>query len=347
MGFLGLFGLKQFNPELFDKELTEITQAVSKTRNQITGLKAKKGSINSRLISYSVLGYVAYVAYRYKAALNNLGVLAADKGRLGVFVAGQLSTHLLYLALAPAIVAAVVFLVDFLFLLWIKSKEKQLSSFTKKHREKIEELKRISNFNSTNELLMKYGSRNPNLRQNSATGEKVPQTSVGKNQKKEAQKQTPPTLNQPKPFPKTYNGPRQPPKPNASPVVPTQGLGHRGFLDRLLDYFIGSDHNESVETRYALICVNCYTHNGLAPPGSTDPMSITYLCRKCGYLNGNLQLRTPPDGVVPETQEVKPEIPEKTTAESGDKAAEPDQTPVDPDLAPSESSDTTPRTIAA
>lgn len=69
------------------------------------------------------------------------------------------------------------------------------------------------------------------------------------------------------------------------------GPSKKGFHDRILDLIIGSEHNETVESRYALICARCYTHNGLAPPGCTDPFSIVYFCRNCSFMNGKVEDR--------------------------------------------------------
>lgn len=69
------------------------------------------------------------------------------------------------------------------------------------------------------------------------------------------------------------------------------GQSKKGFHDRILDLIIGSEHNETVESRYALICARCYTHNGLAPPGCTDPFSIVYFCRNCSFMNGKVEDR--------------------------------------------------------
>lgn len=67
----------------------------------------------------------------------------------------------------------------------------------------------------------------------------------------------------------------------------------KSFHDRVLDLIIGSEHNETVESRFALICAKCYTHNGLAPPGCADPFTIVYFCRNCSFMNGNVEGRKP------------------------------------------------------
>ncbi|KAK9477205.1 hypothetical protein V1514DRAFT_334503 [Lipomyces japonicus] len=56
------------------------------------------------------------------------------------------------------------------------------------------------------------------------------------------------------------------------------------WYDRILDLIVGEDET-SIRTRYALICSNCYSHNGLAPPGDT-PEQVRYICPACGVTNG-------------------------------------------------------------
>lgn len=314
MGFLGLFKLHLFDPDAFDKELTALTQAISKTRNQITALSIKRKSVRNNVAYALVIAYGAWVAYRYRMSLSNLGPLAVGKSRLSVFLSGQDTSDLLWTVLVPIVIAIVVYLVDSLFRLWIASKEKSMASLLKRHRAKIEELKRITNFNTTSLLLRKYSKLEGNEPMNEAkkgAGDLEKKPLAGK---KPQTKILPPTVNRPdnqgksgdqarpdnpvqragqRPNQAIQSSNRPDTRPDARPDArrspPVQGSIHKSLQDRLLDYIIGSDHNESVESRYALICAHCYTHNGLAPPGCTDPHSVTYICRHCGYINGALE----------------------------------------------------------
>lgn len=78
------------------------------------------------------------------------------------------------------------------------------------------------------------------------------------------------------------------------PAIPQQPA-QRTIQDRLLDILIGSDNSESVENRYALICFNCFAHNGLAPPHTEDPADVKFQCWKCGAMNGKGMLFEQPD----------------------------------------------------
>lgn len=287
MGFLGFFKLHAFDPDAYDKELTALTQDISKTRNQITGLSRKRKSVRNNIIYSLAIAYLAWIAYRYRVSLSNLGPLAAGKSHISVFVSGQDAHSLITSVIIPLIIAIVVYLVDSLFSLLISSKDSSLKSLLKRHRAKIDDLKRVTNFNTANQLLEKYGKlearkqdidSQPNIANEL---KKRKQNTLAAKSKPEEQNKTklPPTINRP-------SGDVLKPQP-PTPVV-SQGFVRKTFQDRLLDYIIGSDHNESVESRYALICANCYTHNGLAPPGCLDPIKVTYICRQCGYINGGL-----------------------------------------------------------
>eukprot|EP00158_Paraphelidium_tribonemae_P005604 Partr_v1_DN27428_c0_g1_i8_m72140 putative Conserved hypothetical protein len=54
----------------------------------------------------------------------------------------------------------------------------------------------------------------------------------------------------------------------------------RTWVDRVLDMVIGE---EAPTSKYALICRQCFSHNGLASPADFD--SIQYRCVKCGFFN--------------------------------------------------------------
>lgn len=303
MGFLNLFQLKLFDPDQFEKELSSIAQDISRTRNKITILGRRRHTASRSFISYTIIIYAAWIMYRYNVALRNLGILSKGQSRLNCFLNGQLSGDLVKIFVLPIVIAAVNFLINSFYRYLISGQRKRLDSMVKKHKAKIEELKKLSNYNTTNLLLEKYGDKPPRKALgkpgNSPKTNKRPRKPM---QKKKPSNGLPPTANIPKANPLTVTPPpslRPPPSP-AAPVS-------KSFQDRILDYIIGSDHNENIESRYALICANCYTHNGLAPPGSTDPFSTTYICRNCGFINGQLLEGSPLFGQASRTDDA-PEV---------------------------------------
>ncbi|KAJ1651525.1 hypothetical protein IWQ61_007931 [Dispira simplex] len=81
-----------------------------------------------------------------------------------------------------------------------------------------------------------------------------------------------------------------PTKPTvAKPMGPgPMSLSHRPWYDKLVDKIVGE---EGPENRYALICRNCFAHNGLVLP--QELQTTQYLCPKCGFFNG---IKATPNG---------------------------------------------------
>lgn len=62
-----------------------------------------------------------------------------------------------------------------------------------------------------------------------------------------------------------------------------------GFFSpsKILNVLLGKDET-SASNRYALICVNCFTNNGLAPPRML-PNKVKFKCVSCGTMNNSQQ----------------------------------------------------------
>lgn len=69
------------------------------------------------------------------------------------------------------------------------------------------------------------------------------------------------------------NTPRGPPLPR--PILPRE----RGTMDRILEYLVG----DGPQNRYALICANCFSHNGMAMKEEFE--YIAFRCCYCHTLN--------------------------------------------------------------
>ena len=59
---------------------------------------------------------------------------------------------------------------------------------------------------------------------------------------------------------------------------------HRSSLDKLVDFVLGDGPNN----RFALICSNCFTHNGLVRPEEFD--TVKYRCTQCNFINSQHRL---------------------------------------------------------
>ena len=196
----------------------------------------------------------------------------------------------------------------------IRQQESHVTALQKQREGKIADLKKATKYDSTQELLQKYGG---------APKDTTP--TKKDNKKKSTPQQTqqrtglppPPTANIPGrqlPQQPQVQPPRQIPVPG-SPDRMSQSPTHfspdsPGFApyafsnppsasssyqqsshwyDRLLDVMIGEDES-AAKNRLALICSNCRLVNGLAPPGNRTLEEVgRWRCSSCGSWNGTDQ----------------------------------------------------------
>ncbi|CAG86926.2 DEHA2D07392p [Debaryomyces hansenii CBS767] len=275
MGVFGIFKSKGFDPDTFEKELTQLTRQISNTQSQIYSLKGKSKRWVFSLSKIFLTTYALILVYIYQKVPRS----PIARNKIVNFIESQSNDQLMVLVGFPVVGYLIVYLINSIFRLSVGRREKRLQTLKKKHSLKIEELKKITNFNTTNELLNKYGNQDVRKKSKDETGNKATaekqvgasrQINSANAQQQQQQQQIIKRLQS-----LQENPPVQKP---------------RTFQDRVLDFIVGSDNNEAIENRYALICKQCLTHNGLAPPGSTNPFKVSYICPNCGFLNGETEI---------------------------------------------------------
>lgn len=287
MGVFGIFKLKGFDPDTFEKELTQLTKQISNTQQQIYSLKGKSKRWVFSLSKIFIITYALILVYIYQKVPRS----PIARNKIVNFIKSQSNDQLMVLVGYPVVGYLIVYLINSIFRLSVGRRERHLQSLKKNHSLKIEELKKITNFNTTNELLNKYGNQEERKKSKDESRNKATK--------------------------KQLDGSRQINTPNAQQQQQQQQIikrlqslqenppvqKPRTFQDRVLDFIVGSDNNEATENRYALICKQCLTHNGLAPPGSTNPFKVSYICPNCGFLNGETEIE---ETITPiETEELK------------------------------------------
>lgn len=305
MGVLNLFKLNKFDIDTYERELNQLNVVIDKRSQEILKLHAVKKQIKRLFLWYGSLIYVAILGYLVMKLPHNPGfnwlrwfLLNLLKHQWGVLVSVPLAGYGIALVLRVCL--------DFL----IRSRDKQLRESRKKQKDKITELKKITNFNTTNDLLTKYEKLEGKL-EGKLTEGKVPQV---KGQVKLPQKQghVPPQGQAKGPMPPQgpgqqghgQQGPR-PQGPGPFPGPQPGPFGKKTIQDRLLDLLVGSE-DDSIEHRYALICQRCFNHCGLAPPGNKDG-SVKYICPYCKYFNGDEADETPTPKRSPVASQEHPE----------------------------------------
>lgn len=209
-----------------------------------------------------------------------------------------------------------------LFFDWRAGRQQTYLEGLQKQREtKIADLKKATKYDSTQELLQKYGGGPPKQKETKnpqqGTKRKVAQP---QNQPQRTGLPPPPTANIPGRAPNPQITPQRPdlrPRPDGETPISPQMLSQSpvafspdepgfapnafnmppptapatyeagpSFLNRILDILIGEDES-AAKNRIALICSNCRLVNGQAPPGIRTPEELgKWRCSSCGSWNG-------------------------------------------------------------
>ena len=204
----------------------------------------------------------------------------------------------------------------------ISRMQRRLDDLHKQREETIEKLKVATKYNSTQQLLEKYGGESPRsspspkgqaekgqlaqqLQHVPRTGLPPPPTANIRRPPSATQTQNiPPSPNHPSlplELSRAPQTPQQPPlPPSFSPQPPTDQSSFapnafpqngeysesQNWYDRLLDVLLGEDETQP-RNRMAMICSACRLVNGQAPPGIKTPEELgRWRCCSCGAWNG-------------------------------------------------------------
>lgn len=157
------------------------------------------------------------------------------------------------------------------------AEEKTLVTLRKQQREKIEEIKKKTNYYTTRNLLDRYDESSSSPGTPPQRRQALPQTPIQVPQLQSDQKQgqanpqnAPPPLTSQTPFAPMPVTPQPPPR--------------KQWYDKLADAILGDDDvTGSPSSRYALICQKCFAHNGLVKESVWQ--DTQYVCPKCGHFN--------------------------------------------------------------
>lgn len=232
----------------------------------------------------------------------------------------------------------------------ISRQQSHVDRLQKQREQKITELKKATKYDSTQELLQKYGGAPPKPKEED---QKQGTKTKGKGPQPQAHVQRtglspPPTANiQTRGSPAQAARPHTPtdrrePRAPQSIVQGPIGIDEPGFApnafaqappsrssyehtshwyDRILDVMLGEDETLA-KNRLALLCQNCRLVNGQAPPGVKTPEELgKWRCQSCGAWNG---VQAEATKMVQEMAGVAPASPtaEPTSEEEEDHHAE-------------------------
>ncbi|KAK9464511.1 hypothetical protein V1512DRAFT_230568 [Lipomyces arxii] len=257
------FRTRSPSPSSYEKILDSLS---AKIRNLETSLYATQTSLRrvlGLLTIYLVVSYTVFLCY------------------VGFARKYQDLTIIVYALIAPFGIYFLRRLISLAYDRQINRKESKLKVLRGQQKAKIEDLKSSMKYYSTKSLLERYDlddSKSPGLKTNHPS-KKADDRARGRQQ----------SLPVPVPTGAANNiALQQMNKKKSAESQAERSISH--WYDRILDVIVGEDET-SPRNRYALICANCFAHNGLASPGQT-PDIVQYICPACGTWNsGSLPVK--------------------------------------------------------
>lgn len=324
------------SPAAFEKTLSTLATKITKSQAQLDSLRSKGRRYKALWTLYTTFAYMLCMIIMLFAVGWKNGGIYEYTGLAG-------SPVLIYIV-RQGITQYYNYRVDTI----AARLEDQQGERTKT----IEKLKAATKYNSTQELLEKYGGAPPKPKKSAAP--KTPKPDQKKSQPSRLPSGPPPTANVPRPgqVPNQPSPPPQQPMQHMTPVQHIQQLipatpqlqsGQAEFApnafsappqyaqnaefnpggnwyDRILDLLLGEDET-APKNRVALICQNCRLVNGQAPPGTKSLAALgKWRCFGCGTLNGE------EDEAVKVVQEMKERIEEEKPQSGIEKKALEDST---------------------
>ncbi|KAF1987008.1 hypothetical protein K402DRAFT_354441 [Aulographum hederae CBS 113979] len=293
----------------FEKTLSKLSTKISKISSRLDSLRSHARQAKVTLVLYG--GFLYIVASLILILVTGWKNWNANEY---TFVAG-----------APVLMYGIRYALASYYDYRISTTSSQLDSLYKERDATIERLKAATKYNSTQQLLEKYGSQRSTPKKESPSQKKQSPASRGQRGGRTGVFAPPPTAN----IARGPNGPS--PQNTPTPPRPSTGFGHPpqnrspiphgkplppvprpqlteefapnafspqpqyaapgsseggNWYDKIMDALLGEDETQP-RNRIVLICQNCRLVNGQAPPGTKRAEDIgKWRCGGCGALNG-------------------------------------------------------------
>ncbi|KAI0685739.1 hypothetical protein BC835DRAFT_1382663 [Cytidiella melzeri] len=299
---MGLFSgwFSKNETEDYEQVLAKLSIDIQKRQTHLSEIRLRERRSTLLFSIYALALWIAYVSVWYTGLLPTMSGHPRGSG-METLVEG------LPVFVGPIVILFIRRIVQIWYTRIGNTEEKHLVILRKQQREKIEEIKKKTNYYSTRTLIERYDDGTPGSVTGTPARKSVPTNTNGIQTPQKLQQRQPPT---PQPaqlvVPQTpVNSKGQIPlslqqQLSPSPQRPLPPL-RKQWYDRLADAILGDEDSTSgsVASRYALICQKCFTHNGLVKESTWD--KTQYMCRNCGHFNPSPKAaRQTPNSVSPQ-----------------------------------------------
>ncbi|KAJ7098514.1 hypothetical protein B0H15DRAFT_821015 [Mycena belliarum] len=279
----------------YETVLSALATTIQKRQTLLSEIRARERKATMLVTLYTLAAWLAYVAVWY------FGFVSA--GATARMRSAERAVRALPVFVGPIFILFIRRIVQVWYNRKGNAEEKTLQVLLKEQRTKVEEIKKKTNFYSTRELLARYDADVPGSPQGVA---QTPQRRGGapnQGARPSPLAATPEQQRNQNPLQKSQNQRNGQPQQQQQQQRPAGPPKHTWF-DALADLLVGAEEPSQNE-KYALICAQCFAHNGLVREEAWA--DAQYTCPKCGHFNPAPRSRGP--GVSPTSPAFVPPTP--------------------------------------
>ncbi|KAK2672964.1 hypothetical protein RAB80_010507 [Fusarium oxysporum f. sp. vasinfectum] len=261
----------------FEKTLSTLSTKITDTQASLD--KVRASSRRARVI------WTLYLSFAYLVYAIVL-LLVVGYNNLGAFEWGGLTGGPVLIYVTRTTLAAY-------YNFRIESLSARLKDHQSERAKTIQKLKDATKYDSTMELIEKYGGADGKSKGKKKDGEQNADDTPNKQRPNGPPQGAPGRTRMPPPPTANIQRPHSPmPAPNpmepSAEFAPNTGPPESHWYDRIFDVLLGEDET-APKNRIVLICKSCRLVNGQAPPGTKTLSEVgQWRCMSCGALNGEI-----------------------------------------------------------
>ncbi|WWC85216.1 uncharacterized protein L201_000075 [Kwoniella dendrophila CBS 6074] len=331
---MGLFSVfRNSSPPDYETLLARLATDINEAKTHLSEIKLRERRVSLLINLYGIGLWAIWLGlyWVHGLPLGLIGLSQHDTEGKAIGVAG--------IALGPIFIWGLNRLIHVWFSRQRTHEETHLRLLLSKQRNHLEEIKKATNYDSTRKLIERYddpsGNVNPQTPQRRMPdspspvghGNQSQPGSVGRGNKMvSGPGGTPrapghlvgaggtpaPNLGSPVPIPQGLT-PDQAAAlsmqmQSIQPVLPTP---EKRWYDRIADTILGEDPSHAAQSKYALVCGECFRHNGLV--GSQYEWErMQWICPRCNHMNPPPISRSSPSSIPSIAPSAQQDTPNKT-----------------------------------
>ncbi|ODQ64342.1 hypothetical protein NADFUDRAFT_83851 [Nadsonia fulvescens var. elongata DSM 6958] len=270
---MGLFSLLSRPKQSHEQQLERLVTDIHATNKHLARLSLSQRRQRATFTFYSIIFALVYSAV--------------------VLILKHYRTNPVFVSLIPLLIFLIISgrrVIDIIYRRRIDRDQSKLQSLRDQQANKLEEIKLATNFYETKALLTRFGDDDPAEANHDEAAQLHQQQTylqllLQAEQQKKQQEYEASAGHKLKQQQQQQQEQQQGQQQSNIEGENNESEKNSTWSSRMMNFILGEDELSS-QKRFALICDNCFAHNGLARPGTTHPDTVKYCCPICGFWNG-------------------------------------------------------------